>query len=696
MMVSPFLKVSVTDNNSSLMIRAAPNIIELGSHRQWLNSTSQKPPSNSSRSAWHENRKQKRWLLKNHPEAALAEEELGDLLAVENAPRQHSRIATWQFNQFAVGEMTDTSSPQQTVSAPLLAMATGSAGDVLRIARPAVNFWSLSGSENTAVRLLEHAPHQETLWTKDIGTIRFIRSIVSTRRFDPVRWLAVQRDASTTVFRPEYQKVPVVSETFSGTGPQAPSHIAPNLLFTISKNQTGGNPHCHLDFNPGVRSIPAQLAIVDDGGNWTLWEVTGTRKRVAKNPKAQLFKCGNIYKGVRECLKRKVSPQPQWHKIYWVGRAQDTSDEDFDEEDIATAEVVSSFPPLERSSILLVCNEKLLRLLDFAENNFLPDLRFLSEGSKDVIIDVQVDGRDLRYFYVITTSRLFVVAVLTVDDAVSKRASILQSFPHLRSKLDRNLKVTIMNGPASPTERTTLVVLYSQYTNWHDVFCIKFSRQFPERIVCHHGSFVSQDTVSKVADKGLQTLCVVPTPLFTQQPSGGFDTRQKYLDPGAIYFQLFSFGTDLSLSYCLGTSSIINRKNEIVPRKVPDVELAEGVGKGLRIHVTKSDRLSRQEFERQRAVRYLSTRFIVADSLAEFRYRAIAATGIRSAKMRTANPARRMMAPVHEEFRGMLARLWADSDSSSKVDIDRAAEFDPVFVTLQEALETRRLPLKSM
>lgn len=683
-----------------------PKLTELGSHQKWLASADQKQLSTSMRSTWHEHRKQKRWLLKNHPEAALQDEVLGEILNLEISPRQHTRMAEWQFTQFAVGEMTDISNQQQKITgAPLLAMAAGSAGDTLRIVRPSTNFWSLGEGEGEPVRLLEHAAHQETLWTKDIGTIRCIQAVVSTKRFDPVRWLVVQRASSTSVFRPEYRKVPVVSETFSGTGPQAPSHIAPNLLFKISTTQTGVNPHCDASFNPGIRSAPAQLAIMDEGGNWTIWEISGTRKKVTKHPKAQLRKCGNIHKGVRDRPSSRAAAKPQWHAIFWVGRAptHDAEDE-FDEGEMAADEAASSFPTLKRSSILLLCNRKLLRLLDLETNQFLPDFHFMSTESKDLILDVQVDKEDSRYFYVVTTSRLFILAVLTTVDAVdgllTKKVLILQSFPHLRSKLDRNLKVTIADGATSSTGRTVHVILYSQYSSWYDVFYIRYSRQFPEQIVCHHGSLLSRDIASKAVNGGLQTLCVTPTPILLRQSDGGFDAHRVYFGGEERYFQFFSFGADLDLSYCLGSSStVIWRKGVLTTRRVAETELISGARPKSRPHIAKLEKYSRQKVEREKAVRYLATRFIVADSVAEFRYRDDIITASVKAATTSNQPTKllsRMVAPVHEQFHDMLRKLWPKNDRSKEVAIFGAAPFDPVFVAFQEALETKSLPLKTM
>ncbi|KAK9417884.1 putative RNA polymerase I-specific transcription initiation factor RRN6-like protein [Seiridium unicorne] len=674
-----------------------PKLRELGSHREWLASTTQRSPLAPSGRLWNENRKQKKWLSKSHPEAALGNQELEDILAAETSSRGSSPPSTWQLAQFALGEMADTSDGRKVVGVPLLTMAAGSAGDVLRFVRPAANPWQLGDNSDAVVRLLEHDKHQETLWTKDIGVIHRIKAIVSTKKYEPVRWVAVQREFGTSIFRPEYQKAPVVSETFSGTGPQAPSHIAPNLLFTIPKSQTGHSAHCDVAFNPGVRLKPAQLAVIDAGGCWSVWDVTGTRGRVYKHPKTRLSKCGSLTTGVRDWPSQRPAANPQWHRILWVGRSAPDDEDDFVDEDADAPQTASLFPSLERSSILLLCNQKSLRLLDLETNDFLPDIRFVPDGSRELILGVEVDSQDTRYLYVVTSVRVFVVAVFASEDRVqqqvTRKALVLQSFPHLRSRLGQGLKVTVMAGPSSLDDRTALVVLYSECSSWHDVFCIKIPRKHPEWVVVHHGHLASQDGLPESVGRGLQTLCLSPVSPLPRQPSESRNLGHVQSGQEPSYFQLFSFRTDLSLSYCLGTTSTTYRSQDILPmHRIPEAELMTISGVELR-RSTKLEKFSRQEIERRRAIRYLSTRFVVADSIAEFRY----GDGAPQKKVSvvrepTRKPIRRMIEPVYETLQSSLVELCAEGDGTRPdMDVYGAAPFDPVFVTLQEALETKTL-----
>lgn len=590
---------------------------------------------------------------------------------------------------------------------PLLAMAAGSAGDVLRLVRLRTGLWQLGDGRNATVEMLDHADHQETLWTKDIGTIRRIRAIVSTKRFEPLRWLAVQRDAGTSVFRPEYQKIPVVSERFSGTGPRAPSHVAPNLLFNIPKSQTGYDLHSDLAFNPGVKSKPPQLAIIDEGGNWSIWDISGTRNRTYKRPRARLGKCGNISKGAQKDLPRGQAVRQQWHRILWVGRDEPESEDDYsDEEEVPTTQPTSQFRPLDRSSTLLLCNARLLRLFDLETNSFLPDLRFLLDGNRETILDVSLDTQDPRYFYVVTTSRLFVAAQMANQDPIRqqahKYASILQSFPHHRNRAGRDLKLRVHPGEPLPDCRTSVVLLYSSHSSWCDIFYITYPRKKPEQITCHRTALLSDSSLKRDIAGPLQTLWLNPIAVLNRGGAANTDGNRFIGNPTTRFYQLFSFGTDLSLNCCLCVSS--DTAWTMGTLAMDRFFEAESVAVGDRPsrYTKKSEKLSRQEIERQKVVRYLSSHFVVPDSLAAFQYRGDGGFDdriiTRPIRLHKPPSSRRMVQPVYEQFHGILQQLWAEGgdDPLLEVDIYGAAPFDPVFVALQSALDTGLLPLKSM
>jgi RNA polymerase I-specific transcription initiation factor RRN6 len=695
------LKTCTLANDSEV-----PKFREVGPHHEWI-AASHAPISKQLKGTWHENQKQKKWLLKTHPEAALGNDVLEELLALEDSPCRHGQTSSWNQTQFAIGEMTDISDPRKISGMPLLAMAAGSAGDVLRLLRPKTNVgvWHAGKDANLKLELLDHSDYQETLWAKDVGTIRRVQSVMSTRRFEPVRWLIVLRDFGTTIFRPEYRKAPVVAQTVPGSYPQTASHITPNPLFTLPKSQTGYESQSDVAFNVGIQSKPPQLALVDEGGNWSVWDITGTRNRTYRRPKPRLSQCGSIRKGAHQNLSRKPAAKPQGHRILWVGRSNPEEEYGaFDEEEDSVPQRSSLFPPLGRSSTLLLCNQKTLRLFDLDANIFLPDLHFVADNSNDAILDVHADAQDPRYFYVVTTSKLFVAAQFSTRAAmqieVVKKSMILHSFPHFRARMDEKLKIAITPGPPLMGKRTSLVFLYSQNSSWYDVFCIMFSKEHPERVLCYHDRVVTKSPLGMNEDLSLQTL--YPSPVLTVTPPGSMVMDEPRVFPGhqTRFFQLFAFGTDLSLSDCLGASSTLDWSHNVPSiERLSMPEQSDLESRSRVRYRKKSNKFSGQELERRSAIRYLSSRFVVADSFAESQYGNAGFTATKESSMSIAmhKPLRRMIQPIYECLYNALRDLGMGRDLSSvEMEIYGAAPFDPVYVALQTALETESLPLRTL
>lgn len=659
----------------------APRFEQIGPSEIWYTASHEVDEKPSGR-PWHVAQQQKKWLLKNHPEAALGNDLLDDLLIPELSPRLGDGHVPPQHTQLALGEMLDTSMPNNIRGVPLIAMAAGSASDVLRLIRPRLESWQLKHNPAVSLQTYGKDEAQEMLWTRDIGVIRRIKTVMNLRRFEPVRWLIVQRDAGTSVFRPEFQRVPVVSEVFSGHGPQQPSHINPNFLFAIPTRLTGCDSHADVSFNPGVKSETPQLAIVDQGGRWTVWGVSGTRARVHARPQLALYRCGDIRKGVRSRISQRPSPAPQWHRIAWVGAAPGEYDDDSDDYEEGYAaespQPRAAYPPLQRSSTLLVCSRKALRLVDLDADAVLPDLSFLSHDQS--ILDAQVDTGDLRYFYVVTTSTLFVAVLITTRNPstgkAAKQASILHSCPHLRDTSSGDLQLSIVPGPRLPKHRTALVHIYSRDSNWVDLFCVTKSKVHPDQVACHHERLVCGGASQSKLQ--LQTLCLNPVVARASCKDLTGDSR-LYIDQRIRYYQLFHLGTNLSLTCSLAVSSGHGWDHKFLPQ--PDA----------------TDMVPKQK-QRKFVVRAMESRFIIPDSLSEFRYRTEALRlAIDGKAASTPRVARRPFRSLYDHIQAVSSGLLSTySGSDIDMELQGAAPFDPVYLAVQDALATKRLPLKTM
>ncbi|KAI0439754.1 RNA polymerase I-specific transcription initiation factor RRN6-like protein [Xylaria telfairii] len=520
---------------------------------------------------YEQSRRQQRWLVQNHPEASLGNHMLHDLLE-ENLALSSQPESSRHTCLFALGELTDTSL-RRHAGVSLVVTVTGSAKNVLRLARLDQERSTWPQEPNVSVRLADAPTEKPALWIdEDPGPIRRVKCMVDHKPYKPTRWLAVQRDSGTTIFQPEYRKAPE-DDSLKGDA----SRIAANPLFRLSREQTGGNIHSDVSFNPGTRSNPPQVAIIDERGFWSIWDVGYTRSTSSNKSISSLKVCGHIDHGVLEQLPYRDRSHTRWHKILWVGRSEDNLDLlskldlDADSEELDSQ---SAFPPLQRSSSLLVCNPQQVRLLDLNTGVYLPDLDFLRHDNIDSILDVHITY-DPQYFYVLTTSKLFVVRAYSRPglgwDRPEKAWSVSFSTPHFRSPFDQSLRIALTPDVKSD-QTTSLVFIYSSTNPWIDLFSFEFSPKDPNRVRCRANVPGLSSLQSTVFNSAIRTLCINLTPIIVKEPSSLTKMGQDLAKQRLKLYQITALRSDMSLVsalcvYSLSSSAQIRVPNVKVSRR---------------------------------------------------------------------------------------------------------------------------------
>ncbi|KAJ0415539.1 RNA polymerase I-specific transcription initiation factor RRN6-like protein [Aspergillus carlsbadensis] len=101
-----------------------------------------------------------------------------------------------------------------------------------------------------------------------------IRQICSSTSEDESASFVAVRSNSTGIFRPLYRRkltsVPTHRDNNGIASGYLYSRLDPGFLVEISNSYTGGIPHADVKFNPWNEN---QLAIVDESGNWGIWEL---------------------------------------------------------------------------------------------------------------------------------------------------------------------------------------------------------------------------------------------------------------------------------------------------------------------------------------------------------------------------------------------------------------------------------------
>ncbi|KAI1646513.1 RNA polymerase I-specific transcription initiation factor RRN6-like protein [Daldinia loculata] len=582
-----------------------PVFRELGPCKTWLpapNTADVSSLTSSTGAVWQATRKQQKWLLKANPEARLGNEYIHDQLLSSYSSDQFHEGEPRDSSLFAIGELTDTSDSKKNSGAPLIATVTGEADDILRLAKPSTEEWQWGEDDSVSLRTSDMKETDEfILYDEDelTGPIRYLKSVVDSKRYDPTRWVIVQRDSGTRVFRPEYRRTPTISDY---TNVEIPSRIAANPLFTLSKSQTGGNPHSDTSFNPGIRSKPPQFGLIDECGFWSIWDVSHIRIRTGK-PRVSLSKCGHIEKGVLSHLPSRGAGMAQWHKILWVGCAGSSEEsQTFDfEEDVDISEAQGPFPQLIRSSTLLLCSPKLVRLLDLTNNTFLPDLPFFGERGQDSILDVHTNLQDTQYMFVLTTSKLFVVRIYSTQEQdwgeVQKSSAIVLSISHFRDSFDRSLKLAVTPGAASSRHVTSLIFVYSRNNTQVDLYSVTMPKKNPS-MVSYHREAVSLDVVRRSSPGiALQSICFHPAPIILKFPNTATNFARRLVRQEIRFYQLSAMTKDMCLVSTLCTSTSTSTINQI---KCPDHRVS---------------RAKDRSKERKKLLKYMTSHFVVPDDI---------------------------------------------------------------------------------
>ncbi|RHZ66202.1 uncharacterized protein CDV56_105536 [Aspergillus thermomutatus] len=249
----------------------------------------------------------------------------------------------------------------------------------------------------------------ETEWTEWSAGGAPVRQICFARTVEEKpTWAAARFPQSTIVFRPLYRRKPVPVHIYQDGDRVVPSHtqssrLDANPLIEISNSQTGGYAHADVTFNPWYQK---QLAIVDERGNWSVWEMSGSLPWLDPGH-AQDINGSPRHDG--------------WAVIEWVGD-------------------VNSF---------IVSDRRCPILYRIEGNDILPfAIELELKRKSEWILDVKRSACNVSQVFILTTSRMFWIDVSSVlvgdSQKVASRPSLLPllSWRHFRDSEDTTLRLS--------------------------------------------------------------------------------------------------------------------------------------------------------------------------------------------------------------------------------------------------------------
>lgn len=303
----------------------------------------------------------------------------------------------------------------------IVALASGKAGEVLRIIRPQLNKIEWLGHEDGVhIEALDPGtPMEECFWAGNGGTIQQITFATqenerSSWLTSSSTWLAVRDTVCTTILRPLYHRNPVPAVVPLGSTFQYPSsRIASNPIASIPIAMTGDVPHADVAFNP---FYVRQVAVVDQTGSWSVWDMEGTEGKATF--KTKQTKNGHLLDDYEpESRSEPPGPEDGWGRILWAG-------------DVNT---------------LIVCGRRHFAVFNIKGEKSrlkIPDL--FSSMSSGWILDVKQNVAQLNHVFVLTSTRIFWLEIVSDNDKADD-VKILYSCRHFRDEDGGNMKLDVLS-----------------------------------------------------------------------------------------------------------------------------------------------------------------------------------------------------------------------------------------------------------
>jgi RNA polymerase I-specific transcription initiation factor RRN6 len=402
---------------------------------------------------------QKNWLLENHPEAVagggLDTRSLGvELKALKGIVARD--VGSTTSSLLAVGEITDrTNLRSGTVGQPVIAMAAGEGGHILRIVRLSLDdaVWT---EVDLSVRRSKVSTSARADWAEDGVPITLIKFATDGTRSHPTRWLLVQKMTGSTVLEPEVNVMPLqggISDyKQSHLYYQMQRYISTNRLFTISAQKTGGGAQVDACFNPAADGRFPQLAIIDELGHWTVWDIPISRSAPTEAPRPILTARGVIGPSALPSLRTNLGRDLGTHRLVWVlpkgGRRAEQKDE---YEGVEHAHWVPYSRSPVRCSHVLVCSDTDVWLYDVTHGAQLAGIRVVKVNRAESVVDMQSSPVSPSQAFVLTTSSLYWLESKIARDGQAQ-ISVISSYPHYRRAQAEELILSVspLAGLASP------------------------------------------------------------------------------------------------------------------------------------------------------------------------------------------------------------------------------------------------------
>lgn len=579
----------------------------------------------------------------------------------------------------AYGQMTNVRDATRVSGALVLAVATGESGELLRLARIDESRWGWAQHKDVTLSLsvidLDDS-EEEAIWASDGLSISQIKFATSLTRYDGVRWLLVQKQTSTTILQPEYHRVPVTQkEPDSLDGQKRLSRIDPKPLITLSHKQTGGNAHVDVAFNPGAKGQPPQLAVIDECGYWSVWDVMGTTTFGKNTTRLSMDKCGHMLEGLLHEIPTTPAFPAQVHGLMFVGTADV---DDFWGDPSQNAEEGGSFAT--RSQHLLLWSRATFEVIDLVSKMTLPRLSVLTptKARPDWIIDIQVSPVNQNHIFVLTMRHLYWIDLFVTkqEDEEGTYPSVLIACPHLID--GEALRMTTCRTSDSQGQDACMAITYSPKEKQTHTYLFSYSKkdipQWNRQIVALPDQSSDTGLMSEVQSLEIHSCNLIPTKGSVQDSVRG--PGSNYRRGGVRFYQGSILDKDLGVRYYICASAL---------DPVMDISLPT-----TRVDRSKGDQTKLWKKKRKHFLRHVESAFVFPDGVDDFNMNSL---------VRQNNPRRRSMetlrvqGPIELKLDTFVRAIEdAKSSHSAKRDVSPAL-ISAIYQTIEDGVVNGKLPL---
>ncbi|KAK4458752.1 RNA polymerase I-specific transcription-initiation factor-domain-containing protein [Cladorrhinum samala] len=506
---------------------------------------------------WRIARAQENWLSEQLPDASIDEQDLEALFLEEIARSQVNSTpsAAETALLFSTGEIIDVRDSYNGVRKhTVLAKASGSSRNILQMISLSCEEWTWNGA---GVKVRTHSPNHrlEGEWCEDGVAITLIRFAQDIKKDDPVKWLLVQRGTATTVYEPEVRALPLLPKGFAkkhSRGKANLSQIYANPLFTIPMQKTAGSLQSDVRFSRSEKGAP-QLAIIDQCGYWSIWDITESRTGRPKVFTPVLTLCGNSFSGCITKLPSGPSDDQKPHQMILLTLGTKVSNHG-SRDQVPTPR--SSSPKLEPKPkrILLLSNTKALHLYDTLSETLHPVTHTVLSNDSHQILNIAPSRLDSSHAFILTNTSILWVAVKQVttksksksksSPLVSLTLEILVSCLHQKDSTDPTLRLDVSAGTFINNVTACFICIWSAKDTELTIFWFLTPDYGPVRY--------QRELVSVESPANFVGLSMMPVARMVGGDEAALSTVGKAMREAQLrFFQFLTLGKDLEVRSAL-------------------------------------------------------------------------------------------------------------------------------------------------